>query len=53
MPVDDHHLHLADDPAFAEDRAGSALEPEAVELLRHALEQVDAPGEQFARLGLR
>jgi hypothetical protein len=53
MPVDDHHLHLVDDPDFVEERAGSDLEAEAVDLLRHALEQVDAPEEQFARLGLR
>jgi hypothetical protein len=53
MPVDDHHLHLVDDPDCVEERAGSDLEAEAVDLLRHALEQVDAPEEQFARLGLR
>ena len=53
MPVDDHHLHLASDPECLEDRAGTALEAEAIDLLRHALEQVEAPEEQFARLGLR
>ena len=31
---------------------GSGLEKQMADLLHHALTEVEAPGEQFARLGL-
>ncbi len=40
------------DPWEAENRAGGDDERAATELLRAALDEVDAPDEQFARLGL-
>jgi arylsulfatase A-like enzyme len=40
------------DPHETADRAGSADEKEAVDLLRAALDEVEAPAEQYARLGL-
>ena len=53
MPVDDHHLHLWDDVECADSRIGTRAETEALELLRNALIEVEAPEEQFLRLGLR
>jgi hypothetical protein len=51
--VGDHHLYdLRVDPAEAENRMGEAAEGEMIELLRAALAAVDAPAEQFARLGV-
>jgi arylsulfatase A-like enzyme len=51
--VGDHHLYdLRVDPAEAENRIGEAAEGEMIELLRTALAAVEAPAEQFARLGL-
>ena len=57
--VDRHHLYdLADDPAEDEDRAGAAagtdagLEAEMLDLLRTALDDVEAPDDQYHRLGL-
>jgi arylsulfatase A-like enzyme len=48
-----NHLYdLGNDPAEDENRAGEASERDAAELLRHVLQQVDAPDDQFARLGL-
>jgi arylsulfatase A-like enzyme len=43
---------LDDDPTEDHDLAGTSAEADAEELLRVALASVDAPAEQFARLGL-
>ena len=40
------------DPLEVEDIAGTAREKAAIDLLRAALDDVDAPAEQYARLGL-
>jgi hypothetical protein len=51
---DRHLLHDLDaDPWQTENRAGDPSEKEAVDLLRAALEDVEAPAEQYERLGLR
>ncbi|RMH79223.1 MAG: sulfatase [Actinomyces sp.] len=51
--VDDHHLYdLELDPDEAENRAGEAVEEEMAELLRTALDELEAPPEQYTRLGL-
>jgi hypothetical protein len=48
-----HHLFdLANDPGENDNRAGSADEARMIELLRGALSEVEAPAEQFVRLGL-
>jgi arylsulfatase A-like enzyme len=48
-----NHLYaIRDDPLEEENRAGSGGEDEARALLRHALEEVHAPQDQFERLGL-
>ncbi|MDZ4741193.1 MAG: sulfatase [Alphaproteobacteria bacterium] len=48
-----HHLFdLANDPGENDNRAGSADEGRMIELLRGALSEVEAPAEQFVRLGL-
>ncbi|HSL73279.1 MAG TPA: sulfatase [Ilumatobacteraceae bacterium] len=49
-----HHLYDLDvDPDETENRHGeSTAEAEMIDLLRTALDDVDAPAEQFARLGL-
>jgi arylsulfatase A-like enzyme len=44
--------HLADDPWETENRAGGADEGDAADRLRVALEEIEAPPEQFARLDL-
>jgi hypothetical protein len=50
---DRHWLHdLGVDPWQLENRVGESTEPEAVDRLRTALREVDAPAEQFARLAL-
>jgi len=50
---DDHHLYRLDiDPDEQENRAGDALEREMTEMLRSALEEVEAPTEQLERLGI-
>lgn len=52
--VDQHHLFdLEDDPDEANDLVGTRLEAEMIELLRAALDEVEAPEEQYLRLGLR
>lgn len=52
-PVDQHYLFdLSVDPDERENRIGERSEPAMRDLLRHALETVDAPEEQFERLGL-
>lgn len=53
---DDHHLYdLADDPAASANLAGEGgrREAEALDLLRAALDELEAPAEQYERLGLR
>jgi arylsulfatase A-like enzyme len=51
--IDDHHLYRLDlDPTEAENRAGEKLEGDMIELLRVALTDMQAPREQFERLGL-
>jgi arylsulfatase A-like enzyme len=48
-----HHLFdTANDPSEDEERAGSAGEKRMAEMLHHALRQIEAPDEQFKRLGL-
>ncbi len=48
-----HHLFdLANDPGENDNRAGGADEGRMIELLRGALSEVEAPSEQFTRLGL-
>jgi hypothetical protein len=50
---DQHHLYDVDlDPDEAENRAGEAVEAELVDLLHTALVEVEAPADQFERLGL-
>ena len=52
-PIDDHHLYDADDADEADNQAGSAAADDAIELLRHALETIEAPIHQYERLGIR
>ncbi len=48
-----NHLYdLTQDPGEENNLAGSGLEKDMAALLREALKSVDAPEEQFARLGL-
>ncbi len=48
-----HHLYDLDvDPDEAENRTGERLEGELIDLLRTALDELEAPGEQSERLGL-
>ena len=51
--VDEHHLYnIVDDPGEEVNRVGDAEERRMIELLRQALIEVDAPQEQWQRLGL-
>ena len=51
--VDQHYLYdIIDDPDEAENRIGDSHESEMADLLRVALDDVEAPAEQLARLGL-
>ena len=51
--VGKHHLYdLAVDPDEAENRVGEPLEREMLDLLRSALDEIDAPSEQLERLGI-
>jgi arylsulfatase A-like enzyme len=43
---------ISEDPAESANRIGDPLEKRATEMLRAALEEVDAPPEQYERLGL-
>ena len=53
QPADEHHCYdLSIDPDETENRLGGADERDMIELLRVALKSVDAPGEQFERLGI-
>ena len=47
-----HLFDLRDDPGEERDLAGTRAEASAADQLRAALEEVDAPDDQFARLGL-
>jgi arylsulfatase A-like enzyme len=52
--IGDHHLYrYLDDPEENENRAREDESREMIELLRTALTSVEAPTEQFERLGLR
>ena len=49
-----NHLHdLVDDPAQQHDLVSTQREKEAAELLRTALVEMEAPSDQFERLGLK
>jgi arylsulfatase A-like enzyme len=49
----EHHCYrLDDDPGELDNRLGSADEADMIELLRVALNSIEAPAEQFARLGI-
>ncbi len=49
----DHHCYDLDvDPDETENRVGDAVEADMIELLRVALREVEAPAEQFERLGI-
>jgi arylsulfatase A-like enzyme len=52
-PGEHHCYHLRDDPEERENRVGERHERDMIELLRVALTTVDAPAEQFQRLGIR
>jgi hypothetical protein len=43
---------LRNDPDENENRAGEKRERESADKLREALKQIEAPDDQFARLGL-
>jgi arylsulfatase A-like enzyme len=47
-----HVYDLHNDPAEDENRAGERSENELADKLRQALQQIEAPDDQFARLGL-
>lgn len=49
---DTHLLFDVADAAESENMTGSRREAQYVELLRHALNEVDAPEDQLQRLGL-
>lgn len=50
---DGHHLFAVDDdPREARDLVGDQRETELIEMLRAALDDVDAPDDQYVRLGL-
>lgn len=52
-PLGDHHLYCIDqDPDEKENRVGDGLEKDMIELLRVALMDLNAPREQFDRLGI-
>ena len=51
--VDEHQLYvIPDDPQERDNRVGTPLEKDMIELLRVALKAVEAPAEQFVRLGI-
>jgi hypothetical protein len=51
--VGEHHLFDVDrDPEEDEDLVGTPVEQEMIDLLRSALDEVEAPAEQLARLGI-
>ena len=51
--IGEHHLYDLDvDPDEGENRTGEAREVEMLELLRTALQSLEAPDDQFERLGI-
>ncbi len=53
VPTDEHWLFdLAEDPNEERNLRGSPREKDAIELLRTALQAIDAPAEQLERLGI-
>ena len=53
MGAGEHHCYRLDiDPGETENRLGSEDESDMIELLRVALKAIDAPAEQFERLGI-
>jgi arylsulfatase A-like enzyme len=51
--IDEHQLYdISDDPQEQDNRVGTALEKDMIELLRVALASVEAPAEQWQRLGI-
>ena len=51
--VDEHHLYDIDlDPSEDENRLGAQDEADMIELLREGLKAVEAPDEQYVRLGV-
>ncbi len=51
--IDDHHLYyINQDPGETENRLGDSAEKDMIELLRVALTDMQAPADQFERLGL-
>jgi arylsulfatase A-like enzyme len=51
--ADQHHLYDVDlDPDEAENRVGERVEAELLDLLHTALDEVEAPADQYQRLGL-
>ncbi len=52
-PFSGNHLYdLSDDPSEEENRAGERAEREAADVLRAALQEMEAPSDQYERLGL-
>ena len=52
-PFSGNHLYdLHNDPAEENNMAGSRAERDIADKLREALKQVEAPGDQFVRLGM-
>lgn len=52
--VGKHYLFdISVDPEEQENRVGEKIEADLVELLRSALTELDAPSDQFERIGLR
>jgi arylsulfatase A-like enzyme len=52
-PATNHLYDVETDPDELENRAGEPVEAEMLELLHHALAQLDAPSDQYERLALR
>ena len=52
-PPGSHLWNVAEDPAEARDLAGAPPERQLEEQLRAALGEVEAPADQYQRLGLR
>jgi hypothetical protein len=48
-----HLFDLAADPTEEDNLAGGAIENEMIDLLKTALSEVNAPDEQWVRLGLK
>ena len=54
MRAGEHHCYrLRDDPDETENRIGERDERDMIELLKVALTEVEAPAEQFQRLGIQ